>query len=102
MFESGKSPTEIGFLSPDITAMIPEYRKAHAIWFALAEDMNRTGQSVLANFTIGNEIPEQHFFGVLLLVRTLSNFQVGFSWPSAEWWSRPEPSSAAASKTRFG
>jgi hypothetical protein len=78
MFETGKSVPEVGFLSPDIAPKIAEHRKRHAIWFALAEDLNRTGQSTLANFKIGpNGVLAQHLFGILFLIRTLSNFQGG-------------------------
>jgi hypothetical protein len=78
MFETGKSPTEVGFLSPDIAGIIAEHRERHAVWFALAEDLNRTGQGTLAGVQIGpKEIPAQRLFGILLLIRTLSNFQGG-------------------------
>lgn len=49
----------------------------NALWFALAEDINRTAQATLTTYQIGPEISAQHLFGLLLLIRTLSNFQGG-------------------------
>jgi hypothetical protein len=77
-FKSGKSLKEVGFLSPDIEPIIAQCRKQNALWFALAEDINRAAQATLTKYRIGpGEIPVQHLFGLLLLIRTLSNFQGG-------------------------
>jgi Family of unknown function (DUF5677) len=76
-FKTGQSPTEVGFLSPEMEPMVAQCRKQNAIWFALAEDINRTAQATLTKYQIGPEISAQHLFGFLLLIRTLSNFQGG-------------------------
>jgi len=75
--KTGKSAKEIGFLSPEIEPVAAQCRKQNAIWFALAEDINRTAQATLAEYRFGREISAQHLFGLLLLIRTLSNFQGG-------------------------
>jgi hypothetical protein len=77
-FKTGKSSKEVGFLSPEMGSDIEECRKQNALWFALAEDINRSAQATLTKYQIGpGEISGQHLFGLLLLIRSLSNFQGG-------------------------
>jgi hypothetical protein len=76
-FKIGKSSKEVGFLSPEIEPIVAQCRQQNAIWFTLAEDINRTAQATLRTHQIGAEISAQHLFGLLLLIRTLSNFQGG-------------------------
>ena len=76
-FKTGKSSKEVGFLSPEMEPFVAQCRKQNALWFALAEDINRTAQATLTTYQIGPEISAQHLFGLLLLIRTLSNFQGG-------------------------
>jgi hypothetical protein len=44
-FKTGKSSKEIGFLSPDMEPIIEHCRKQNALWFTLAEDINRSAQA---------------------------------------------------------
>jgi hypothetical protein len=77
-FKTGKSSKEVGFLSPDMKPIIEQCRKQNALWFTLAEDINRSAQATLTNYQIGpGEMSGQHLFGLLLLIRSLSNFQGG-------------------------
>jgi hypothetical protein len=77
-FKTGKSSKEVGFLSADMEPIVAQCRKQNALWFTLAEDINRTAQATLTKYQIGpGEISGQHLFGSLLLIRTLSNFQGG-------------------------
>ena|SRR5271165_1311965 len=77
-FKTGQSPKEVGFLSPEMEPVVAQCRKQNALWFALAEDINRTAQATLTKYKIGpDETSAQHLFGLLLLIRTLSNFQGG-------------------------
>jgi hypothetical protein len=77
-FKTGKSSREVGFLSPEMGPIIEQSRKQNALWFALAEDINRSAQATLTNYQIGpGEMSGQHLFGLLLLIRSLSNFQGG-------------------------
>jgi len=91
VFNKSQSPKEVGFLSPELGPMIAECRKQNALWFALADDINHTAQATLTAYKIGPEITFQHFLGVLLLIRTLSNFQGGLLMADVGWSSRPEP-----------
>jgi Family of unknown function (DUF5677) len=76
MFAPGTGPIELGFLSPDMSKNIEECRKQNAIWFKLAEDINRSCQKILGEFQIGpGEVIATQLFGILFLIRTLSNFQ---------------------------
>ena len=77
LFKTGRSSKEVGFLSPETQATIAQCRQQSAIWFALAEDVNRSAQATMANYQIGPDgnISTQHLFGLLLLIRSLSNFQ---------------------------
>jgi hypothetical protein len=77
-FKTGKSSKEVGFLSTEMGPIIEQCRKQNALWFALAEDINRSAQATLTKYQIGpGEISGQHLFGLLLLIRSLSNFQGG-------------------------
>jgi hypothetical protein len=77
-FKTGKSSKEVGFLSPEMGAIIEQCRKQNALWFALADDINRSAQATLTKYQIGpGEMSGQHLFGLLLLIRSLSNFQGG-------------------------
>ena len=77
-FKTGKSSNEIGFLSPDMEPIIEQCRKQNALWFTLAEDINRSAQAIMTSYQIGpGETSGQHLFGLLLLIRSLSNFQGG-------------------------
>jgi hypothetical protein len=77
-FKTGKSPKEVGFLSPDMGPIVEQCRKQNALWFALAEDINRSAQATLTKYQIGpGKMSGQHLFGLLLLIRSLSNFQGG-------------------------
>ena len=76
LFAPELSPNELGFLSPEIGKTIEACRSQHAIWFKLAEDINRSCQAMLGEFQIGpGEIVATRLFALLFLIRTLSNFQ---------------------------
>jgi hypothetical protein len=77
LFKTAQSTREVGFLSPEVEPMVRECRKQNALWFTLAEDINRTAQATLTNYWVPSEITLQHLLAVLLLIRTLSNFQGG-------------------------
>lgn len=77
LFNTSKSIRDVGFLSPEVEPLIADCRKQSALWFALAEDINRSAQSALTGYQIGEGITLQHLLTVLLLIRTLSNFQGG-------------------------
>ena len=58
-FKTGKSSKEVGFLSPEMEPFVAQCRKQNALWFALAEDINRTAQATLTTYQIGPEISAQ-------------------------------------------
>lgn len=74
-FDISSKFTDIGFLSPDMQPIIDDIRKLHATWFVFAEDVNRTGQRILADFKPSGSVLLRDVVGIVLLIRTLSNFQ---------------------------
>lgn len=74
-FNTGNTFNDVGFLSPDIQPIIADLRKLHANWFVFAEDVNRTGQRILAEFKPSGSVAIRDVVGLALLMRTLSNFQ---------------------------
>ncbi len=76
MFRQGTSVNETGFLSPDVAPIVSKIREQNAVWFRVAEDINRTCQSVLVGYKWENgSILAQRLFCILLFIRSLSNYQ---------------------------
>jgi hypothetical protein len=73
---SDPSPSEVGFLSPELSRVCSGHRLKYAAWFDLSDQINRSCQSIVSNLTVGpDEILGTHLFSVLFLLRSLSNFQ---------------------------
>lgn len=69
------SVNDVGFLTPELDRLMAEIWKRHAVWFLLAEDINRTGQRILAAFKPSQNVAIRDVTGVALLIRSLSNYQ---------------------------
>jgi hypothetical protein len=74
-FDTRNSVNDVGFLSPDLVPLIGTIRKENAVWFRLAEDINRSGQDILAAFKPSRSVPVRDVVGVALLIRSLSSYQ---------------------------
>jgi hypothetical protein len=74
-FNTSNTLNDVGFLSPEIKPVVADLRKLHATWFVFAEDVNRTGQRILAEFEPSGSVALHDVVAIALLMRTLSNFQ---------------------------
>ena len=68
---------EDGILAPEMDNVVVDIRKRHSSWFEFATRLNRAGQEIISNAQIVTKlgVTEPRLSALLLLVRTLSNFQ---------------------------
>jgi hypothetical protein len=67
-FNTSNTFKDVGFLSPEIKPIIADLRKLHATWFVSAEDVDRTGQRILAGFQPSGSAAVRDVVAIALLM----------------------------------